>query len=307
MRPFLTLGLVTLFAGTGFAETELRPSFDIADVHLSPRSEWVKDVSHALQGGFMIGDRYELHRATLLDLIRIAYDVNADKIFGGPAWIDYDRFEIIAKTTRGTRPAALNAMLQTLLADRFHLTLKREERPVAGFVLSKGKGEPKLKPVEDAGAGYCESLLPNLGGEFGFSTIACHATTMDSFVASLRGALGGPVLNATGLDGAWEFTYQYPAQNPAAGQSPAGVIEALNRLGLKVEPGKVPEPVFTVEKIDDKPSANPPGVSEALPPLPLPRFEVATVRLSGTEDHITTPLRVERGGRVVAMVRLLVG
>jgi Protein of unknown function (DUF3738) len=85
-----------------FLRNAAKPAFDIADVHVSPRTEWVKDLNHNLQGGFLVGDRYELHRATLLDMIRIAYSVDADKVYGGPSWIDYDRFEVDAKTKSGT-------------------------------------------------------------------------------------------------------------------------------------------------------------------------------------------------------------
>ena len=302
MRAFTVVGLLAVVIGIAFSQDAARPAFDIADVHPSPRSEWVKDLNHNLQGGFLVGDRYELHRATLLDMIRIAYNVDADKIYGGPSWIDYDRFEVVAKTKPGTRPANLNAMLQALLADRFHLVMKQDDQPVAGYVLSKGKGELKLKPAaDDSGPGYCENLLPSLGGIRGFNTIECRNITIDAFAPTLRGPVGGlPVMNTTGLDGAWDLTLQYPSQNIAAGQNPADLIEALGKLGLKLESGKVPQPVLTVQSADEQPSANPPGVTEALPPRTAPEFEVASLRLSGNEDHLTTPLRIEPGGRIVA-------
>lgn len=302
MRAITVLGLLVLATGAAFSQTVAKPAFDVADVHPSPRSEWVKDFNHNLQGGFLIGDRYELHRTTLLDMIRMAYSVDADKIFGGPNWIDYDRFEVIAKTKPGTRPANLNLMLQALLADRFHLVMKQDTQPIAGYVLSKGKGDLKLRPAaNDSGPGYCENLLPSLGGVRGFNTVECRNITMDAFAPTLRGPVGGlPVMNYTGLDGAYDFTLQYPAQNLAAGQNPTDLIDALGKLGLKLEAGKVPQPVFNVQSADEQPSANPPGIAEALPPLPAPEFEVASLRLSGNEDHITTPLRIEPGGRLVA-------
>lgn len=301
MRALSAFSLLILCAGLALAQTANdKPTFDIADVHSSPRGEWVKDLSHSLQGGFLTGDRYELHRATLLDLIRIAYGVDAERIYGGPGWIDYDRFEVIAKTEPGTRQANLNLMLQTLLLDRFHLVVKSDTQPVPGYVLSRGKGELKMKPTEDASApGYCQSLLPSLGGVPGFNTIECRNITMDAFAPTLRRS-GPPVANQTNLEGAWDFTLQYPAQNLAAGQTPDGLVEALGKLGLKLEPGKVPQTVLNVQSADEMPSANPPGIAQALPPLPPPEFEVASLRLSGDQDHVTTPLRVEPGGRVVA-------
>ena len=45
----------------------------------------------------------------MLDMIRTAYNVDADKIYGGPSWLDYARFEILAKTKPPTATYALSA------------------------------------------------------------------------------------------------------------------------------------------------------------------------------------------------------
>jgi uncharacterized protein (TIGR03435 family) len=193
-------------------------------------------------------------------------------------------------------------MLRALLEDRFHLVVKPDNQPVSGYVLSRGKGDLKLKPAaNDTGPGYCRSLLPSLGGVQGFNTIECRNVTMDAFIPNLRGPVSRlPVMDDTNLAGAWDFTLQYPSQNLAAGQNPANLIEALGKVGLKFEAGKVPQPVLNVQSADEVPSANPPGIANALPPLAAPEFEVAALRLSGDADHITTPLRIEPGGRIVA-------
>lgn len=97
MRAPAGISFIVLLSGAALCQSGSNKfAFDIADVHVSPRSDWVKTL--AMQGGFLRGDRYELRRATMLDLIRTAYNVDADKVYGGPAWLDYDRFEIVAKT-----------------------------------------------------------------------------------------------------------------------------------------------------------------------------------------------------------------
>jgi uncharacterized protein (TIGR03435 family) len=146
MRASTGISFIVLLAGPALCQSGANtPAFDIADVHVSPRADWVKTTAHMMQGGFLSGDRYELRRATMLDLIRTAYNVDADKVYGGPSWLDYDRFEIAAKTKPGTRAEPLRAMLQTLLEDRFHLKAKMDTREVDGYLLSKGKGELKLR------------------------------------------------------------------------------------------------------------------------------------------------------------------
>jgi uncharacterized protein (TIGR03435 family) len=60
-------------------------------------------------------------------------------------------FNIMAKSNRTVSKVELRLMLQSLLADRFKLTLHRESvtRPVYKLVVAKGG--PKLQPAEDGG------------------------------------------------------------------------------------------------------------------------------------------------------------
>jgi len=298
-----SLASIVFLALVSNAAGQTAPKFDIADVHVSPRTDWVKNNSHALQGGFLLGDRFELHRATMLDLVRIAYNVDADKVFGGPSWLDYDRYEVIAKTKPGTRPAALRQMLQSLLEDRFKLTVKNDTREVPGYVLSKGKGELRLKHSDGSGAGSCQNQIIT-GDERVYTSIQCRNTTMEAFAAALRQYQGGPlnrlpVIDSTGLEGTWDA--DLPVRPAAAGGSQdSAVIDSVEKLGLKLELGKVPQPVLSIESVSEQPSANPPGIEAALPPLPDPEFEVASIRLP-CNGNFTGSLRFETGGRVTAV------
>ena len=74
------------------APTETKPEFEVADVHPSPHVTWTM-----VAGPFYSGGRYELRYASMLDLIRIAYDLPAESIFGGPSWLEMDRFDVLAK------------------------------------------------------------------------------------------------------------------------------------------------------------------------------------------------------------------
>jgi uncharacterized protein (TIGR03435 family) len=308
MRALVGIGYFVLLSGLALSQSAGgRPAFDVAAVQVSPRSDWVKDPAHSMQGGFLIGDRYELRRATLLDLVRIAYSVDADKIYGGPSWLDYDRFEVVAKTKPGTRADTLKLMLQTLLEDRFRLVVKTETRPVPGYVLSKGKGELKLKTAFDTtNTVGCQSLRPEVNGETLYSNLQCRNVTMDAFARALRrlaaGPLGNlPVVDSTGLEGSWDVDLRY-APRTARADSPAdaSIVEAVDKLGLKIEPGKLPQPVLVVENAREQPSPDPPGAAAALPPLPPPQFEVAVIRWP-CDDNITMAPRFETGGRVTAV------
>jgi uncharacterized protein (TIGR03435 family) len=287
-------------------------AFDIADVHASPRSDWVKNQTHVMQGGYLSGDRYELRRATMLDMIKTAYNIDPDKVYGGPSWLDYDRFEVVAKTKPGTSPETLRLMLQTLLAERFGLVVKPGTQPVPGYTLSKGKGELKLKPSGGVGDVGCRSSTRfSMGGPAaapspGETSIQCHEVTMDSFAVTLGRTLSSPVgtfsvVNATGLEGTWDLDLQYTQQPATAtGSEHPAVADELAKLGLAIELGKVPQSVLTVERANEQPSPNPPGVEAALPPRPAPEFEVATVRLANGESGGSRNLMFQAGGRVTA-------
>jgi uncharacterized protein (TIGR03435 family) len=68
----------------------------------------------------------------------------------GPAWIDTDGYDIVAKVPAGTTVDQFNQMLQTLLTERFKVTLHRENKAMQAYVLSVGKGGPKMKELDAA-------------------------------------------------------------------------------------------------------------------------------------------------------------
>src|SRR5271156_1677099 len=109
-----------------------------------------------MQGGVFRAGRYEIRYATMLDLVKTAYGVDADTVVGGPAWLEYDRFDVVAKAPPATSPETIKLMLQALLADRFKLVIHKDTRPIQGFVLSVGKGKPKLKEADGSGERGCQ-------------------------------------------------------------------------------------------------------------------------------------------------------
>jgi uncharacterized protein (TIGR03435 family) len=198
MTRALAPGFLALTACCVYCQQEpAKPAFDAADVHVSPRREWVKSVKHALQGGYLAADRYQLRRATMLDTIRLAYNVDADAIDGGPSWIDYDRFEVVAKTRRGTPPEILRTMLQTLLADRFHLVVKNGTRQAPAYMLSRSTRDLKLKAVADTSITTgCEQRMSIEEGKTQ-SEVQCRNVTMEAFARTLRRLISGPGILST--------------------------------------------------------------------------------------------------------------
>ena len=233
----------------------------------------------------------------MLDLIKTAYGVDPDIVVGGPAWLDFDHFDVIAKAPPATSPETIKLMLQALLADRFKLVIHKDTRPVQGFVLSVGKGKAKLKPADGAGEPGCQPQPSQRPGPDFVppNVVSCRNVTMEEFASALRGTAGGyltgPVLDSTGLKGAWDFDLKWTDKRllAPAGADGITIFDAVDRqLGLKLEPGKVPMRVLVVDSANEKPTTNSPEVTTALPPPPPAEFEVASVRPSkpGTDEDV---------------------
>ena len=101
--PFVT----ALFYLAASAQPTDSPRFEAADIHASAPSSNIRD--SFMQGPFVGGGRFEIRKATMVDLIRLGWSVQPDKIVGGPSWTGLDRFDILAKSPKGARsgrPAA---------------------------------------------------------------------------------------------------------------------------------------------------------------------------------------------------------
>src|ERR1041384_8426593 len=258
------------------------PAFAVADVHASPRG-----TSQAMRLAVRAG-RYEIRNATMVDLIRTAYMVDAANVLGGPNWLEYDRFDVAALLPPNTRPDAQRLMLGTLLADRFKLAVRRDTKPAPGLVLLIGKGKHKLKEVVDATAapGCQTQPVPprppsGVPGQFvlPMTSLVCHNITMETFAADLKRLTNGYVTNAvldqTGLKGSWDFELQFTQRallNIAAqtdGATGISLADAIDKqLGLKLEERDIPTPVLVVERVNATPTPNVPDIAAKLPPPP---------------------------------------
>jgi uncharacterized protein (TIGR03435 family) len=192
MRSFVGIAFAALLSGAVVGQsTQQRLTFETADVHGSPRG-----TNPVFRTSFR-GQRYEVHNATMVDLIRTAYSVGAEKVFGGPSWLEFDRFDMAALVPADTSQDSIKLMLQSLLADRFKLVVHNDTKPVAGFVLSPGKGKPKLKEAEASGKTGCQTQPvqppPPTPGRINVPMIgiSCHNMTMEAFAAALKGVAGG--------------------------------------------------------------------------------------------------------------------
>ena len=206
------LPLAVLSMMIGLAQSPAEPRFEDADVHASgPALNSFTYVS----GGLLRGDRFDLRKATLFDLVGIAYQVAPENIVAGPDWLEFDRFDIAARAPANSSPETVRKMLQALLADRFQLVVHNEMRPMPAYALSLGKNKPRLIESTDGGDAECGWEQEPAGSIF--VTYACRNIDMGTFAARLRSAAGDylkePLINNTGIEGKWDITLRWNARS----------------------------------------------------------------------------------------------
>ena len=250
-----------------------QPTFELADIHSSAPAR-IPAMRARVRAG-----RFEVTQASMVDLISTAWGVEAAKVVGGPSWLELDHFDIVAKAPANATQRMLRPMLQSLLKERFHLTVHPDQRPMPVYILSVSGNKPKMTQSRTSTPPGCQRQP----GEA--APVVCRGLTMDAFVQQLPGAAGDylvyPVVNETRLEGAWDFALKWtPRSNlAAAGSEAITFFDAVDKqLGLKLDLRQVPTPVIVVDRVDENPTPNSPTVSTTLPPSPQPQFEVATIK-----------------------------
>jgi uncharacterized protein (TIGR03435 family) len=240
------------------------------------------------------GDRWRSTNSTLRLLIRNAYGVEYPmdgQIVGGPSWMDTDRFDILANMTPGTTSTDMNAMVRSLLADRFKLRVHREMRelPVYALVLARpdrklgpglkllgvdcdalwaarSKGEAPSMPPPAAGRALPECFT-NIGLAGGVTSIESGGMNMAGLASSLSSAAGRPVHDRTGLTGFFAVNLTFvtePGSLSGLGGRPQSVslkpVDApsltaavVDQLGLRLESRREQTAVLVID------SAEPPS------------------------------------------------
>jgi uncharacterized protein (TIGR03435 family) len=161
-----------------------------------------------------------------------------------PAWMDQNRYDIVAKIPEGATKEQQRIMMRNLLTERFQLQVRRETRTLAAFALVAGKGEPKLTRNDappDPDAGIKQSVRN------GIITETARQQSLAKFVTWLTGALDRPVLNETGLTGNYDFSMTWSVDTATSETDlHDALISAVQQLGLKLESRKAPVEMLIV-------------------------------------------------------------
>jgi uncharacterized protein (TIGR03435 family) len=261
MRVCRSIGVAALASCALFGQSAVsQPTFEVASVKPSTAEDRVIGL-FTYPGGRITATNY-----TLEMLIEESYSVQHFQISGGPRWIGDDRYSIVAKppaSSKSSKSMPPNPkappneeqllMLQTLLADRFHLQFHRETKEGSVYLLTVGNKESKLKPAKSADD-YPWVGRPGGGGTVFGTGIAGTNASMQLLAIRLTEYLRRPVLDQTGLKGAFDFRFDYAADDNQPDVT-ASIFASIQGLGLKLEAAKGPVETLVIDHAE-KPSGN---------------------------------------------------
>jgi len=221
------------------------PAFEVASVKpAAPQTDGNRFVRMGGDAG-----RVDYANVSLKQVLAKAYDVKSYQVTG-PSWLDTERYDIVAKVPDGVAKEQIPAMLQALLAERFHMSIHRESKEQSVYAIVLGKGELKLTkydenasqaftfnesggpppPPPPPGGGGRIAVAAGRGGGGGPAGLAAKGSAMISMTSNgatrvqargvtlsglagmLSSQLDRPVVDMTGIEGLYDFALEAAAE-----------------------------------------------------------------------------------------------
>jgi bla regulator protein blaR1 len=232
-------------------------------------------------------DGIKITNVPLWMIVREAFGLEEDHLFGGPAWAKTTAFDVEAKVApddaakfKALKMEQRRQMMIAVLEERFGLKYHHETRDLPMYELVVAKGgvkmhesmpDPRPNP-EGPGAGPAPSpgrhmLMMHRGH------LESVGTGMPGLVRALSGQLGRTVIDKTGLTGNFDYKLDWTPEGAALpiamGGNPAAVDNANSQdtggpsiftaveeqLGLKLESTRGAVDVIVIDQLE-QPTAN---------------------------------------------------
>jgi uncharacterized protein (TIGR03435 family) len=204
---------------------------------------------------------------TMVEMIQFAFGPSGlvpptPQVFGGPSWLDTDRFDVVARASgrvalRTPSPAQQAGLVRSLLAEQFHLTLHHELRTLPIYALRADRRlnhAPVLRRTTDRCAAEVTRLLDAYAvwpldpatlpfdrscvTEGGNGFLRSRAITLAQLAQVLSNRLNHPVHDETGQVGLFQIDLTWNSGT---------LVNALGQLGLLVEATTGPVDVLVVD------------------------------------------------------------
>jgi uncharacterized protein (TIGR03435 family) len=265
---------------------QVRHEFEVASI--KPAMPLTPDTN---LGMHVDGAQIRVTYFSLKDILAMAYPVRFEQIIG-PDWLPSERFDIAAKLPDGATRAQIPEMLQALIQDRFQMKMHRDKKEFPVYSLEFAKSSSTLTeapPDPDSEPGFATGNMDPKGGAvlrygkdsvFAFvdNKIDAKKLPMTIFAEWLSRYMDRPVVDMTGLKGRYDFVLNLSPDDFRAmylrSAISAGVLvppqllitldssslgsfySALQKIGLKLQPGKASLDVLVIDSIQKKPTEN---------------------------------------------------
>jgi uncharacterized protein (TIGR03435 family) len=275
--PIFALAIVGSFSASATAQSGGSPSQPSAAARAASESPalrfevaTIKPSPYPAMNGINVypGGRVEIKGATLKGLIAIAFNLAHWQVSGGEGWESIGQYDLEAKPPEELRERFTNlrhslftiedpklqAMLQSLLIERFQMKFHRETKTGDVYLLELSGKPIKLKPALDHTAGDNAIMTPGYW-EIGF--VDGHFSILNTSMPQLAQfasttVLGSSVIDRTGLTGSYDY---YSPIGREQSEFQDSFKELIPELGLKLERAKGEVETFVIDHAE-RPSPN---------------------------------------------------
>lgn len=244
------------------AQSTTKPQFEVASV--KPNTDDGRMISNPVRSG----DRILMHNNQVGSMILYAYHVSNYQVIGDTRLPEHwNWYDVDAKVEGSPSDDEIRLMFQSLLEDRFKLRVHHETREMEVYKLVVAKNGPKLTPAApgdfkttiggDKPMVLRKKTIGIISEKEGAHLVGKGATIAE-LATSLIGALGGPVIDSTGIEGNFDFDVLFAPANwpPDSEFNPPALLTALKEaLGLTLEKSKAQVDVLVIDHLE-KPTPN---------------------------------------------------
>jgi uncharacterized protein (TIGR03435 family) len=214
------------------------------------------------------GDSMERHCQTIKTLLNMAYGGGSTFLVKGePDWVDTDAYDFVAKvapedaaTWQKMDVSTKRLMVRAMLAEDLKLKVHTDiqSRPVYNLVVAKGG--PKFSETKPDPNAPTDAPPARAGGSVervSMDEAAYTNSLMLDLAVGLSARLDRAVIDKTGLTGRYDFhvkplplAHYDPKTTNVEDTDFGGIINGVESLGLKLEPGKSDTNVIVIDHIE---------------------------------------------------------
>jgi uncharacterized protein (TIGR03435 family) len=235
-------------------ETPSRVTFEVATIKRSASL----DADGTL--GMGQGGRFRAVNVDARNLVAFAYRTEQRQLFpsqiiGAPDWMATERYDITAKVgpelvaRASTDPFQTPRLVQSLLEDRFKLSVHREVRELPVFALTLARKDGALGPQMHRSGVDCQQepvrcIIRALPGRLTGGHI-----TLVTLIAMLSRPVERLVVNRTGLDGPFDVDLEWSPDQKAT-DKPSIFAAVQEQLGLRLDPVRAAVDVVVIDHVE---------------------------------------------------------